>query len=144
MVITVDRQRFRLEIWQHHPLRGPQDAYRRTGKYKVGVGRVGNATPRGVYMVVSKSRTPDWQVPNSEWAIAKGLTPGDRYEFSHPRNPFDGGFISLSGGEGIGIHGTKFDPEVGTRGSAGCVRMLVADFEAIYATVDPGTPVVIL
>lgn len=140
-IVTVDRQRFRLEMWDEVR---EGEGFRRTEKMPVGLGQRGYATPRGVYSVIGKSRKPDWQVPDSEWAIAAGLKPGTIYEYDDPKNPFAGGFIALSGGEGVGIHGTKFDPEVGTRGSHGCVRMEKRDFLHIYDRVPVGMPVVIL
>ena len=136
LVITIDRDRFRLETW-----REGNSGYTRTGKFRIAVGRKGTATPRGVYSVNGKSRTPDWKAPDSEW-VAEEMR-GRVYEFRDPRNPFAGGFISF-GDEGVGIHGTKFDPEVGTRASHGCIRMVTSDFKKIYDSVEKGTVVVIL
>jgi hypothetical protein len=47
---------------------------------------------------------------------------GQVLPFDDERNPFAGGFIDLGGTDGVGIHGTKFDPALGTKASHGCVR----------------------
>jgi L,D-transpeptidase ErfK/SrfK len=137
MIFTVERDRFRLERWEQQG-----SHYERTGRWPIALGRAGTATPRGVYLVDGRSRTPDWKAPNSEWVPFEDR--GVIFEFENPRNPFEGGFISLSGGEGIGIHGTKFDPEVGTRASHGCIRMRTPDLLKIYEDCEVGTVVVIL
>lgn len=137
-VLVVDRQRFRLELW-----RRPSPTavgYVRRNKWPIAVGAVGHATPRGVYVVDNISRTPDWMAPNAEWVPKEDR--GRIFPFKDPRNPFAGGFISISGGEGVGIHGTKFDPEVGTRASHGCIRMLTEDFKALYGKVTVGDTIV--
>ena len=137
--LRINRERFRLEVWQ-----GKGSSFIRVHRFKIGVGRLGQATPSAPYLVIAKSREPTWEVPNSEWAIERGLKPGRRYPFKHRKNPFAGGFISLAGPpgkkyQGIGIHGTKFDPEVGIRSSAGCVRMQTPDFLKIYDDIIVGT-----
>jgi lipoprotein-anchoring transpeptidase ErfK/SrfK len=134
MIITIDREGFakpRLELWLPEG-----DGFERKQVFTVAVGAKGTATPRGVYAVVAKSRTPAWDNP---------ATPEyDPIDYEDPENPFAGGFISLSGGLGVGIHGTKFPPQVGTRASHGCVRMEVKDFKSIYDRVKVGTVVVVL
>lgn len=137
-VLVIDRQRYRLELWTRD-----EGAFKRVAKRPIAVGAVGHATPRGVYLVESKSRTPDWKVPDSEWAVAAGLQPGTIFPFEDPRNPFAVGFVSLSGGEGVGIHGTKFDPQVGTRASHGCIRMRADDLERLWERIPVGLAVAI-
>ena len=130
--IIVDRDRFRLFLyhWNHRTNR-----YRRTKTYKIAVGAVGTATPPGPYIVYAKSTWPDWKSPD-----------GRIYEYTDKRNPFDGGFIALGGhpstrGDGVGLHGTKFPPKVGTRASHGCIRMLTGDFLDVYERVTVGMAV---
>ena len=134
MIVTVDRDRFLLELWVAE---ATGVGYARRRRFKVATGRLGSATPRGVYGIVAKTREPAWDNPK---------TPEyDPIDYRDPDNPFAGGFLSLSGGGGYGIHGTKFDPQVGSRASAGCVRMQVEDFLRIYDQIVPGeTAVVIL
>jgi lipoprotein-anchoring transpeptidase ErfK/SrfK len=136
-LIVVDRDERRLDVYRWH-LR--KRTYRRTDTFLVTVGKFGAETPHGLYFVQGKSRTPDWEVPpNFDYAQE---TWGRVYKFGQPGNPFDGGFISLSGKEpGIGLHGTSFDPKVGTASSHGCVRMQTPDLLKIYDLCSVGTPV---
>lgn len=116
------------------------NAYVRERNYDVAIGSIGHATPAGVYLVNSKSRTPSWKAPDADWVPVEMR--GVVYPFEDPHNPFEGGFISI-GGEGVGIHGTKFDPLLGTRASHGCIRMAVPDFLNVYDRIAVGTPVFI-
>lgn len=105
--------------------------YFREMRFDVTVGKLGSETPHGMYFVKGKSRTPAWKVPKDE-----DYSPdmwGRIIPFDDPGNPFEGGFLSLGGKEmGIGIHGTKFDPQVGTASSHGCIRMRTDEFLKIY------------
>lgn len=135
-LVDVDRERFRLALWQ---ARGGR--YKRTGRWPITVGALGYATPAGAYFVSGKSRTPAWLAPSSEW-VAPELR-GQVLPFEDPRNPFDGGFVSLGGTAGVGIHGTKFDPSLGSRASHGCIRMAVSDLLELYRRLPLGAPVLI-
>lgn len=136
-LIVVDREERRLDVysWSLRKRR-----YFRTATFLITVGKVGSKTPHGLYFVQGKSRTPDWKTPanddypKEQWGIV--------YKFGQPGNPFDGGFISLAGREsGIGLHGTSFDPKIGTASSHGCVRMRTRDLLKIYELCKVGTPV---
>lgn len=129
----VDRSRFRLRVWK---MSGNE--YVREFAFDVAVGAVGHTTPAGLYTVNSKSRTPDWLAPNAEW-VPEELR-GQVLPFEDPHNPFAGGFIGF-GHEGVGFHGTKFDPQIGTRASHGCIRMRVEDIEKMYDRIAYNTPV---
>jgi len=136
-LIVVDREEHRLDVYTWRRLRR---RYKRTSTFTITVGKVGSRTPHGLYFVQGKSRRPDWRVPSSpdypeyNWDHV--------YKFGEPGNPFDGGFISLAGKEsGIGLHGTVFDPQVGTDSSHGCVRMRTPDLLKIYDSCKVGTPV---
>jgi hypothetical protein len=66
----------------------------------------------------------------------------------NPANPFEGGFIALGGhpstkGDGVGFHGTKFDPMLGTRASHGCIRMAVPDLLNLWMRIPNGTNVTV-
>jgi lipoprotein-anchoring transpeptidase ErfK/SrfK len=135
-VVTVDRGRFRLSLWQVR-----LNAYVRTGKWPITVGALGHATPAGLYFVEGKSRKPAWAAPDSEWVPAE--LRGQVLPFDDERNPFAGGFIDLGGTDGVGVHGTKFDPALGTKASHGCVRMAVDDLLTLYRAVPLGAPVFI-
>lgn len=122
---------------------GSDGKYRRR-KFAIAVGRVGDATPSGAYFLDAKSRKPAWFVPKHPdypeeiWHTS--------IPFEDPQNPFAGGFISISGGNGVGIHGVRFDPELKTTGRAshGCIRVAVSDLEYLYDAAPLGSPVIIL
>lgn len=136
-LIVVDRETHQLDLYRWNPI---TRRYKRSASYEVTVGKQGARTPHGLYFVQGKSRTPDWQVPPSPdypreiW--------GKIYKFGSPGCPFAGGFISLAGKvQGVGIHGTSFDPQVGTDSSHGCVRMRTEDVKKLYDKCKVGTPV---
>lgn len=138
-LIVVDRTKYTLDIftWRLRTRR-----YHNTDTFLVTVGKQGSRTPHGLYFVQSKSRRPDWEVPRS--LDYSEETWGYVYRYGTPGNPFDAGFISLSGKEpGIGIHGTSFDPKVGTESSHGCIRMRSEDLLAIYEKCKVDMPVYI-
>lgn len=91
---------------------------------------------------MGRSRTPDWKAP--DWSNEAGKI----FRFADSKNPFAGGFISLGGhpstnGDGVGIHGTKFDPALGTRASHGCIRMAVPDLLDLWDRVPDGAGVTV-
>jgi lipoprotein-anchoring transpeptidase ErfK/SrfK len=136
-LIVVDRERHTLDFYKWR-VRYREYWLRYT--FPVTVGKVGSETPHGLYFVQAKTRTPDWKVPEDD-DYSQDLW-GHIYKFGEPGNPFEGGFISLSGEEsGIGLHGTTFDPMVGTASSHGCVRMRTPDLLKIYDKCEIGTPV---
>lgn len=132
VIVTVDRTRYKATLWKMGTTR-----YQRKAKYPIAVGRIGDATPAGMYHVISKTRTPDWRVPEHPDYPPESW--GTIVPFTAPNNPFDGGFIDL--GDGYGLHGTKFDPKLGTRASHGCIRFAVPDLLELYYQVPDGTPV---
>jgi lipoprotein-anchoring transpeptidase ErfK/SrfK len=136
-LVVVDRHHRRLDVWRFKRLR---NRYERTHHFDVTVGKAGSETAHGLYFVGNKSRTPDWRIPSDP--DYNPDTWGTVVPFGAPGNPFAGGFISLAGKHtGIGIHGTSFDPRVGTASSHGCIRMRVNDLLTIYDQLKPGTPV---
>jgi lipoprotein-anchoring transpeptidase ErfK/SrfK len=135
-IIEIFRDRYELVMW-----RKTSKGHYVKSKYMVAIGKVGDETPAGAYFVDARNRKPDWRVPPH-----KDYPPevwGTIVPFEAPNNPFAGGFISISGGEGVGIHGTKFDPKLGTSASHGCIRMAVADLNKIWSRITIGTPVII-
>jgi lipoprotein-anchoring transpeptidase ErfK/SrfK len=136
-LLVVDREERRLDLYRWRSLK---KRYIRTFTCLVTVGKLGAQTPHGLYFVQGKSRKPDWMVPTN--ADYPEEIWGKTYKFGEVGNPFDGGFISLAGKEhGIGLHGTSFDPMVGTAASHGCVRMRTPDLLKIYDQCKVGTPV---
>lgn len=129
--VVVYRDRFELHLWR----KGTRGYVRR--KFPIAVGKIGAATPGGVYYVDAKSKRPSWTVPKNEDYDPK--TWGTVIPYSDSGNPFAGGFLSISGGEGVGIHGTRSNPRLGTRASHGCIRMKVSDFRSIYPKVGLGS-----
>jgi lipoprotein-anchoring transpeptidase ErfK/SrfK len=92
-----------------------------------------------MYFIDVKNRTPDWLAPDADWVPAEMR--GKIIPFEDPINPFAGGFISFDKPRGLGFHGTKFEPQVGTMASHGCIRMVTEDLVNFYYKVAIGTPV---
>jgi lipoprotein-anchoring transpeptidase ErfK/SrfK len=127
-IITVDRTTFRLRLFKF---------LRLVKSYGVAVGRVGLATPPGLYHVQERQVNPSWHVPNAPWAgslAGQTIPPG-------PNDPLVARWLGL--GNGIGIHGTNEPFSIGSAASHGCIRMLPADVIALYPRVPLGTPVYI-
>lgn len=131
-ILTIDREAFQLTLWKPRLLAASR-GYVPKRRYQIAVGMLGHETPAGMYFVEGKTRTPDWRAPDSDWVPLKDR--GKVFYFDDPRNPFAGGFISISSEQGIGIHGTKFDPQLGHNASHGCIRMAVPDFLDLYGRV---------
>lgn len=137
--IEIDRLDFQMKVY-----RWKKDVhrYRRLRTYKIATGAINYATPVGPYRVAGKTRTPAWAPPSFSELH------GEIIPFDDPRNPFEGGFIAFAGhpstrGDGVGIHGTRFDPQIGTRASHGCIRMTTPDFLDLYDLVEVGTEVTV-
>jgi hypothetical protein len=103
--------------------------------YSVGLGRKQFPTPVGSFKVIRKLENPGWENPY----LGKGemvVKPGA----NNPLGTRWIGFKEDAKGE-YGIHGTNRPDSVGKFSSHGCVRMRIADAEAVYALVQVGTPV---
>jgi lipoprotein-anchoring transpeptidase ErfK/SrfK len=143
-MLEVDREKFQLRLlkrplihWQFHVVK----------TYPIAVGMIGLSTPRGYYLINTKSKCPDWIVPNSPWAIAAGLVPGTLYDCRSPANPIKARWLGITDPkEGVGIHGidpAEYD-SIGHRASHGCVRMKIPDVIDLYPQVPKYTPVYIV
>lgn len=124
--ITVDRSRFQLRIFRR---------LRLARTYRVGIGRIGFATPSGRYHIENKAVDPTWYVPDKPWAgdlRGRVIPPG-------PDNPIKARWLGFY--DGAGIHGTSDVASIGTRASRGCVRMRIADVKAVYRQIPVGTPI---
>ncbi len=80
---------------------------------------------------------------------ATTLTPVGEWRIVHKGGNWGGGFgtrwLGLNVPWGVyGIHGTNKPYSIGTRASAGCVRMFNRDVEELYEWVSVGTPVTIV
>jgi lipoprotein-anchoring transpeptidase ErfK/SrfK len=135
-MIVIDREDFQLILYR---LKMP--GYVVEMRRQIAVGAVGHKTPPGMYFVDAKNKRPDWKAPNSDW-VPKAKR-GKIIPYADPDNPFRGGFISFANSDGVGIHGTKFDPALGTRASHGCIRVTVDTVQALMGKVSLGTPVFI-
>jgi lipoprotein-anchoring transpeptidase ErfK/SrfK len=127
-IVTVDRSTFKLRLFK---------LLRLVKTYGVAVGRVGLATPPGLYHVQEREVNPSWHVPNAPWAgslAGQTIPPG-------PNDPLVARWLGL--GNGIGIHGTNEPFSIGSRASHGCIRMVPRDVIELYPRVPLGTPVYI-
>ena len=108
-------------------------------EYRVATGAPGYPTPLGSFEVIRKAENPTWVNPDPEgWGkdYPPSIGPG-------PGNPLGTRAIYLDA-PGIRIHGTYNASSIGTFASHGCVRMLIADSEALYPLVPIGTRVFIV
>lgn len=109
--------------------------------YPVGIGQQGWETPVGETRVVKKERDPVWRpTPNVRAEAAKNGTPIPNAFPPGPDNPL-GRHVLRLGWPTYLIHGTNRAEGVGTRVSAGCIRMLPRDIAHLYELVPVGTPV---
>jgi len=132
-LIVVNRGKFELVVFR---LKG--SGYVVEMRRKIAVGAIGHKTPPGLYFVDAKNPRPDWRAPNSDW-VPQAMR-GKIIPYDNAQNPFAGGFISLAGSDGVGIHGTKFNPALGTRASHGCIRVTVDTVETLMKKIALGTP----
>ena len=107
----------------------------------VGIGRQGWDTPTGVTSIVGKVRDPLWHPTAKlmEAAEQKGIMLPDEFP-SGEGNPLGRYALKLAWPTYL-IHGTNRRDGVGTRVSAGCIRMLPEDIEYLFGLVPVGTPV---
>jgi len=131
VVLTVDRENFKLYLWKGLELEK---------KYDVRVGQQGLETPAGLYHIQNKAIDPAWNVPYSDWTgdLAGKVIPG-----GVPENPLKARWMGIY--DGAGIHG--IDPSqyhtIGTAASHGCVGMRIPDVEELYDEVPVGAPIYI-
>jgi lipoprotein-anchoring transpeptidase ErfK/SrfK len=115
------------------------DGFRVVKTYPVATAAAGYETPPGSWTVVDKQENPTWTNPApTTWGarLPASIPPG-------PGNPLGTRALYLNA-PGIRIHGTYDVASVGTNASHGCIRMLMADIEALYPLVPIGTPVYVI
>ena len=140
--IVVDRERFLLVLYQR-----PEGTYRfkRFLHYRVAIGQTGYETPRGLYLINTRVKYPDWLVPNSQWALDAGLVPGTIIEGGSEYNPLKERWLGVTDPiDGVGIHGTAARDSIKTPASHGCIRMLEEDIVELYDEVPKYTPIYII
>ena len=97
--------------------------------YPLGLGKPYTPTPVGYFKIMEKVVNPSWIDPSDpEYEIPSG-----------PGNPLGYRWMQIRGN--YGIHGTNRPESIGGYVSNGCIRMLEADVEKLFAAVDVGTPV---
>jgi lipoprotein-anchoring transpeptidase ErfK/SrfK len=115
------------------------DGFRVVKTYPVATAAAGYETPPGSWTVVNKQENPTWTNPAPDtWGagLPASIPPG-------PGNPLGTRALYLNA-PGIRIHGTYDVASVGTNASHGCIRMFMADIEALYPLVPIGTPVYVV
>jgi lipoprotein-anchoring transpeptidase ErfK/SrfK len=108
-------------------------------RYGIGVGREG-FTWSGVKTVERKSEWPDWTPPPEMIARSPYLP---RFMAGGVTNPLGARAMYLSGSF-YRIHGTNAPSTIGSRATAGCIRMVNEDVIDLYDRVRVGAKVVVL
>lgn len=104
--------------------------------YPVAVGRSDWPTPLGVFGIVSKEKSPTWDVPRSIQEEMRRL--GQRVVTTvapGPTNPLGEYWLGLSIGA-IGVHGTPHTSSLYKAATHGCVRMHPDDIAALFEQVQ--------
>jgi lipoprotein-anchoring transpeptidase ErfK/SrfK len=107
--------------------------------YTVATGLAQYPTPNGRFQITLKRFRPTWVNPDpGGWgaSMPASIPPG-------PGNPLGTRALNISA-PGIRIHGTSNVASLGTAASHGCIRMSIADSEALFDRVEVGTPVIII
>jgi len=108
-------------------------------RYGIGVGRDG-FTWSGVKTVERKSEWPDWTPPPEMIARSPYLP---RFMAGGVTNPLGARAMYLSGSF-YRIHGTNAPSTIGSRATAGCIRMVNDDVIDLYERAKVGAKVVVL
>ena len=108
-------------------------------RYGIGVGREG-FTWSGVKTVERKSEWPDWTPPPEMIARSPYLP---RFMAGGVTNPLGARAMYLSGSF-YRIHGTNAPSTIGSRATAGCIRMANEDVIDLYDRVKVGAKVMVL
>jgi len=112
--------------------------------YPIGIGRVGWATPVSSLHIIEKTKNPIWRVPKTIAMDSKDRGhPLPEFIKSGPDNPL-GYFAMRLSNPAYLIHGTNQPEGVGTRTTAGCIRLLPEDIKVLFRQVAIGTKVRII
>lgn len=137
--ISIDRDAYKLTL---HKRRRFGSEFRIQAEYPIAVGMVGHRTPRGLYVIDDRDRTPSWTIP---WGVdwePKELW-GKKLPYGDPNNPIKARWMGLKDAAGVGIHGTAEDASIGWPASHGCIRMHVSDVIELFPNALIHTPVYI-
>lgn len=108
--------------------------------YPIGIPTDTGLIPLGSTTVIGKRPNPTWFPPPSlrkeNPELPESVPPG-------PDNPLGAFAISLAWPSFV-IHGTNKPDGIGRRVSHGCIRMYPENIEALYKTVQAGTPVTVV
>ena len=123
----------------------PKNDQSKVYTYPVAMGRSGWQTPTGPTKVISKTKDPTWFIPESirEYTLDQKGRMLPELIPAGPDNPLGTRAIYLKF-KNILIHGTNNESSIGKLVSSGCIRMYNHHVEALFAQVEPGTPVIIL
>lgn len=136
-LLEVDRKRFRLVLWKRGYLTWQFEIDK---VYQVAVGKAGYATPAGYYLINSRSRAPEWKMPDSDWVAEEDR--GKIVGADDPANPIKARWLGITDpADGVGIHGTADDASIGSAASHGCIRMHVPDVIELFDRVKLHTPI---
>lgn len=131
--LVIDRTNFRIAVW--HTVNGKRVL---TGYFPVAVGAPNSPTPTGATRIASHVKNPSWRDPKTKKVYGPG----------HKKNVLGGYWMGLSskglGQKGIGVHGYSGSPPknwIGKRASHGCIRLLQADIQQVFALANVGTRV---
>lgn len=138
--IIVDREQHILTLYKRGYL-NPE--YHEQARYPIAVGMIGHRTPRGMYIIDDRDRTPSWTIPYGVDWVPEHLW-GVRLPYGDPNNPIKGRWMGLKDAEGVGIHGTADETSIGEDASHGCIRMYVQDVIDLYPNARLGTSVYII
>lgn len=130
--IPLDRARMLVDLDSHWAfyLLGDEVA----AAWEVGVGKVGNETQVGTFVVGEKKEEPMWFRP--------GQAP---VPYGDPANPLGTRWIAWMTPDGVatglGFHGTSEPESIGKDLSQGCIRMRNADVERLFEVLPKGAEI---
>jgi len=104
--------------------------------WEVGIGKPGNETPPGEFIVGEKTEEPPWFRP--------GHAP---VPYGDPENPLGSRWIAWlkpdGTNTGLGFHGTKEPDSIGEDRSQGCVRMRQPAIEELFEILPRGASITV-
>ena len=113
--------------------------------FPVGIGKIGNATPKLISEITEKRSNPNWfpTVDKRKEHFEKYGVELPRMVKAGPNNPL-GDYAMRIGQSTYLIHGTNQRFGIGMRASSGCIRMNPEDIEWLFKQADSGTKVKII
>ena len=136
-LLIANRDAFTLTLYRRPLLR---TKFKKAKVYPISIGKEGYETPRGLYLISSRSDCPTWTMPDSEWVPPE--LRGKTIPCGDPANPIRERWLGIY--DGVGIHGTLERDTISTAVSHGCLRMLTEDVVELYPQVPMNTPIYII